>query len=79
MTRFRRSNSSDLRDVADGIVRHLDGVSDRSSHNGTGHDVFDQPRVPAGNGRESGQWTPEGGGATVEGFRRRSDEPRHEF
>src|SRR5581483_11024112 len=63
MTAFRRSKSTDLRDIADSIVQHLDRISAEKPKNG--HDVSDQPRVPAGNGDESGRWTKESEGAPV--------------
>jgi hypothetical protein len=55
MTRFSPTNTTNLREVADQIVRHLDRVSAKN-----GHDVSGELRVAAGNGRESGRWTKDG-------------------
>lgn len=56
MTAFRRSNSTDLREIADGIVRHLDRVPAGASGS-SGHDVSNEPLGAAGNAEYSGRWT----------------------
>jgi hypothetical protein len=53
---FDRTRYTNTHDLAQAIADHIDRTS------GGGRDVTDEPRVPKGSGRESGEWT-EGGQA----------------
>ena len=45
------TKSRSLHDIADEVATYLD------SQDGHGHDVSNEPRVPKGNGKQSGEWT----------------------